>query len=180
MCSGITMRSKYSKSFLVKVTVILFWTTLLLVQAADIIKEEKGASRQDQEDTITFLMNHLAGYKTVDEFRKFLDTAPPLLHPSLAEMWLTQQKARRTRNQFTPTDRKMTEKENMGRRRNESVTDTNNGKLKLEKKTTIERSARTLEPDEPHYRTMTTSFPSVKTILDHLIEKGSGRGVPPL
>lgn len=64
---------------------VIFIAVLFLAEATN-IKSFTGK----EDDATTFLRSHISEYETIEDFQKFLENAPPLLHPSLTEMWILQ------------------------------------------------------------------------------------------
>lgn len=76
---------------------VIFIAVLLLVDAM------KLKNPAEKDDPATFLMSHMSEYETIEEFQKFLETAPPVLHPSLTQMWILQRQIQSAPREITTT-----------------------------------------------------------------------------
>lgn len=76
---------------------VIFIAVLLLVDAM------KLKNPAEKDDPATFLMSHMSEYETIEEFQKFLETAPPVLHPSLTQMWILQRQIQSAPRVITTT-----------------------------------------------------------------------------
>lgn len=76
---------------------VIFFAGLLLVDAM------KLKNPAEKDDPATFLMSHMSEYETIEEFQKFLETAPPVLHPSLTQMWILQRQIQSAPRVITTT-----------------------------------------------------------------------------
>ncbi|CAL8141837.1 unnamed protein product [Orchesella dallaii] len=71
--------------------IIVISAVLILPTGGSTYSIESKVKRQGsnpQKEALRYLLDHISEYQTEEEFRRFLQSAPKSLHPSLTDMWM--------------------------------------------------------------------------------------------